>query len=269
MSASSAPGAGHGRLTTKDADEELARRFLTTVLGAPVTVHDKRSGRSTYDLQVRYPDGRRGAAEVVSTRTGKQTAQAHAVRAAGYTADSRLSCLWIAHVTPDAEIKRLKPALPQFLAELEQAGIQSLSRNRYYGPELRERLRRLHVSSCMALPATAAHPPGFYVLPEVTGVWVGDGEEIRLFCEQFLRDPAQADVQQKLTSADTDERHTVIITTPAQLQLHTAVDLGLTPGQAPSLPAWTDWLWVIASQELPARGCYWSRRHGWATAVLT
>jgi hypothetical protein len=268
VSAPPGPGAGSRRPTTKDADEELARRFLATVLNVPVTVHDKRSGHSAYDLQVRYPGGRRGAAEVVSTRIGKQAAQARAVRGAGYTPDGRLSSLWIAHVTLDAEINKLLPALPQFLAELDQAGIRSLSRNRYHGPELRERLRRLHVSSCTALPPTAAHPPGFYVLPEVTGAWVGDGEEIRLFCEQFLRDPAQADVQQKLASADTDERHSVIITTPAQIQLHTAVDLGLTPTQAPSLPAWTDWLWVIASQALPARGCYWSPAHGWATALL-
>jgi hypothetical protein len=166
------------------------------------------------------------------------------------------------HVKPDAEINKLKPTLPQFLAELERASIRNLSRNRYYGPELQERLRRLHVSSCTALPPTAAHPPGVYVLPEATGTWVGDGEEIRLFCERFLRDPAQADVQQKLASADTDERHAVIIATPGQLQLHTAVDLSLTPSHPPSLPAWTDWLWVIASQALPAPGCYWSHDDG-------
>lgn len=69
------------------------------------------------------------------------------------------------HVTPDARINKLKSALPQFLHEREQAGVLSLSRNRYYGPEMRKRLRRLHVSSCTALPPTAAHPSGFYVLP--------------------------------------------------------------------------------------------------------
>ena len=29
-----------------------------------------------------------------------------------------------------------------------------------------------------------------------------------------------------------------------------------------------NWLRVIASQDLPVRGCYWTRQHGWATAVL-
>ncbi len=89
-------------------------------------------------------------------------------------------------VPPETVIIRVRSALPEFLAELEQAGITDLSRNRYYGPEMHERLRRLHISSCMALPSTALHPPGFYVYPEATGTWVGNGEEIRLFCEKFL-----------------------------------------------------------------------------------
>jgi hypothetical protein len=40
-------------LSTKDADEELARLFLASVLRVPVTVHDRRSGHSTYDLEIR------------------------------------------------------------------------------------------------------------------------------------------------------------------------------------------------------------------------
>ena len=73
------PGKARGSLSTKDADEELAQLFLASVLRVPVTVHDRRSGHSTYDLEIRYPDGRRGAAEVVSTRTETQAAQPDAV----------------------------------------------------------------------------------------------------------------------------------------------------------------------------------------------
>jgi len=42
-----------GYLFTKDVDEELARLFLASALRAPVTVHDRRSGHSTYDLEIR------------------------------------------------------------------------------------------------------------------------------------------------------------------------------------------------------------------------
>lgn len=269
MSASAGPREGRGSLSTKDGDEELAQLFLASVLGVPVTVHDGRSGHSTYDLEIRYPDGRRGAAEVVSTRTKKQAAQLGAVRRAGYTVDRRLRHTWIARVPPETVIRQVRPALPGFLAELERVGIADLSRNRYYGPKMHEQLRSLHISSCMALPPTARHPPGFYVYPEATGTWVGDGEEIRLFCEEFLGDAAQADVLRKLAGSGADERHAVVIATHGQLGLHTAVDLRLTPSQAPDLDRCVDWLWVIASEDLPVRGCYWTRQRGWATAALT
>ena len=259
---------GAGRLSTKDADEELAQLFLASVLRVPVTVHDRRAGQSTYDLEIRYPDGRRGAAEVVSTRAKKQAAQLGAVRRAGYTADRRLRYTWVVRVPPEAVISQVLPGLSEFLAELEQAGITDLNRNRFYGLEMHERLRRLHVSSCLAYPPVAGRQPGFYVYPEATGAWVGDGEEIRLFCEEFLRDAAQADVLTKLASSEADERHAVVIATQGQLGLHTAVDLRLTPTQAPDLDRCINWLWVIASQDLPVRGCYWTRQQGWESAVL-
>jgi hypothetical protein len=63
--------------------------------------------------------------------------------------------------------------------------------------------------------------------------------------------------------------HPVVIATQSQLGLYTAVDLGLIPSHSPDLDNCVDWLWVIASQNLPARGCYWTLRYGWATAVLT
>src|ERR1700689_3243616 len=161
-----------GHHCTKDADEDLARLFLASVLRVPVTVHDQRSGHSMHDLEITYGDGRRGAAEVVSTRTAKQAAQQAAVRRSGYTTDKQVRHTWIARVSPDTVIKRVVPLLPEFLAELEQACITDLSRNRYYGPEMHARLRALHVTSALAYPPTTAHQPGFYVHPEATGAWV-------------------------------------------------------------------------------------------------
>ena len=38
------------------------------------------------------------------------------------------------------------------------------------------------------------------------------------------------------------------------------MDLRLTPSQAPDLDSCVDWLWVIASEDLAARGCYWTRQ---------
>jgi hypothetical protein len=256
------------RLSTKDADEELARLFLRSVLRVPVVVHDRRSGHSTYDLEIHYPDGRRGAAEVVSTRTQRQAAQLGAVHRVGYTEDQRLIHSWIVRVPPEAVISRILPVLPEFLADLERAGITDLDPNHSYGRKMHQRRRRLYISSCLAYPPTDAHLPGFYVYPEATAVWVGDGEQIRLSCEEFLADQAQADVLKKLAESKADERHAVIIATDGQLGLHTAVDLRLTPSQTPNIDMCIDWLWVIATQHPPVQGCYWERQSGWVTAMM-
>ena len=100
------------------ADEELAQLFLASVLRVPVTE-------------------------------------------AGSPARRSPSCCWL-HPgwTLEAHVGRTRPArgrdqpglpaLPEFLAELERATITDLSRNRYYGPEMDEQLRGLHISSCLA-----------------------------------------------------------------------------------------------------------------------
>lgn len=73
----SASGGGRRQAAspTKDGDEELAQLFLESVLGVPLRVHDKRAGRSAHGLEICYPGGMRGAAEVVSTRTARRWAQ--------------------------------------------------------------------------------------------------------------------------------------------------------------------------------------------------
>jgi hypothetical protein len=156
------PAAGGRRLSTKDADEDLARKFLEAVLHEPVTVHDTRSGHSTYDLEIRYADGRRGAAEVVSSREPAQEALLSEVTRIGYTHDARLTRRWTIHVMPDARLRKLHPLVPSFLAELELRGVDILDRNRYYGDEIHRTLQTLRIRSCMSHPPTTRHPPGFY-----------------------------------------------------------------------------------------------------------
>ena len=85
---------------------------------------------------------------------------------------------------------------------------------------------------------------------------------------EFLGHPDQSDVLQKLAASGADERHVVVIATQGQLGLHTAVDMGLASSQARTSAGGIDWLWVIVSQNLPVWGCYGTRQHGWATAVL-
>jgi hypothetical protein len=257
------------KLTTKDADEDLALRFLSSVLHAPVVVHDKRSGHSTYDLEIHYTDGHRGAVEVVSSRDREQSALLSEVRRIGYTRDKQLTRMWHVRVRPGTMIRQIYPLIPAFLAQLELSGISDLDQNRFYGIETYQLTRRLHIRSCLSYSPTAKHPPGFYLLPDAWASWVGDGEDIPRFSEEFLADERQSDVLRKLEESGLDERHVVIVVTTGQLGPHTAVDMRLLPTSSPDVADCVDWLWVIASQAPPVRACYWTRPGGWATAVLS
>jgi hypothetical protein len=104
-------------------------------------------------------------------------------------------------------------------------------------------------------PRGRAGGPGSSRWARATGTWVGDGEDIRSFCEQFSRDAAQADVLRKLAGSGADERHAVVMATDGQFGLHAAVDMGLTPSQTtPNLDGCIDSLWVMAFQAPPIRG---------------
>jgi len=127
----------------------------------------------------------------------------------------RESCCLIVSTT--TVISRVRAALPRFLAELERTGIADVDLNDdQESSAMRPRLRSIHVTSCLVYPIENGRPPGFYVHPEATDLWVGGGDEVRLFCEQFLRNEAQADVIGKLAKSEADERHAVVIATEDQ-----------------------------------------------------
>ena len=73
---------------------------------------------------------------------------------------------------------------------MELLGVGILDRNRYYGGEIHRSLESPRIRSCMSHPATASHPPGFYLLSDAWASWVGDGEDIRRYSEAFLADTA-------------------------------------------------------------------------------
>jgi hypothetical protein len=183
---------GMSRWTTKDADEELALQVLRLALGVLVLVHDDRAGHSTYDLEIQCSDGRRGAAEVVSTRDPDRTALCMAAGKRGYVKSDRLTRLWMAHVLPGTVIRQIEDEMHSLLIKLERVGIDKLSRTDRH--PLTATMTNLGIGSCWSAMPTAKHPSGFYIWPDVSASWVGDGDVVRRFCEEFLAEANQADV---------------------------------------------------------------------------
>jgi hypothetical protein len=254
---------GVSRWSTKDADEELALRVLRAALRVPVTVHDDRSGNSKYDLEIHYSDGRRGAAEVVSTCDKSRMSLIAAVAKRGYTKYDKLTRLWIVQVIPGTIIRDIASEMRSLLVRLEEAGIHQLT---WSGRgNLRTAMLSLGIDACWSQGPTEQHPPGFYVSPDAFGGWVGDGDSALRFCEEFLTDENQADVLAKLNQEPAEERHAVVILTTDQIGPYIAIDTGGLPTRPPELPWEVDWLWVIASKpQPPVRAIYWGPSGQWS-----
>jgi hypothetical protein len=172
----------------------------------------------------------------------------------------------MAHVLPGTVIRQIEDETHSLLIKLERIGIDKLSRTDRHS--LTVTMNNLGIGSCWSAMPTAKHPPGFYIWPDVSASWVGDGDVVRRFCEEFLAEANQADVLLKLDQAAADERHAVIILTVDQLGHHTAIDTDALPTTAPFLPPEVDWLWIIASKSPPVRAIYWRPGGPWSDVTL-
>ncbi len=211
--------------------------------------------------------GRTGAAEVVSTRDQARMSLTTVAGKRGYTRCSELTRLWVVSAFPGTNIHKNAKGIRALLVQLDQANTDRLSRADRH--PLTTSMLDLGIGSCRSSAPTAKHPPGFYVTPDAFAAWVGDGESVRKFCEDFLADEKEADVLAKLRGAEADERHAVIILTADELGPFTAIDSGALPTSAPVLPPEVDWLWAIASHSLPARAVLWRPGGPWSEVVLT
>lgn len=253
--------------STKDTDEEVATRVIQHALRVPVIRHDDRAGTSEYDLKILYLGGSTGAAEVVSTRDQDRMSLTKAAGKRGYTRCTELTRLWTIAAIPGTTIRKNAKSIRALLVELELAQLNQLSRADRH--PLTTVMLNLGVGSCWSSAPTPKHPAGFYVTPDAFAAWVGDGESVRKFCEEFLADEKEADVLAKLRRAKADERHAVMIITADALGPFTAIDGGALPTSPPVLPPEVDWLWAIVSHSLPARAIFWRPGGPWSEIAMT
>ncbi len=257
---------GHVGRSTKDADEELARLVLRTALDCRVERVDKRPLQGHHDLEIYYSDGRLGVGEVVSTRDPIWTELTDAVSGRSYSKRAELTYLWFVLIRPETSLKRIQSQVPSLLRQLENQGIDKVTRSGY--GDIQAMLKKLGIDSCSSCQPTAKHPPGFYLMSNVLAAWVGNGDGVMQFCEGFLANDSGRSKVDKLRRAEADEKHVVIILTTDQLGPHTAVDTGELPTHPPDLPQGLDWLWVIASKSPPIRTIYWSPAGQWSEVVV-
>lgn len=250
-------------LETKHGDELLARLVMRAVLGAPVIQHDDQSRQGMYDLVVNYPDRRRAAAEVVSTRDPDAMGLSAAAMKIGYVRWPELTKMWVIVADARARLKKLARAAPGLLAQLERDGVeQLLSFRDPWPPEL----RALGAARCWSHSPTQLHPPGFYLNPIPTGAIVGDGDDAVRACDEFWR--AIPDVPAKLLASGMTKRHAVVVVTVDWLGPFSSIESGALPKIAPTLPKGVDCLWMVTLKSPPIRAIYWLGDGVWRDTVL-
>jgi len=240
------------QLSIKAGDELLARVLLQHVLGAVVTQHDDGSAPSMYDLDIAYSDGKRAAAEVVSTRDARAMSLAAATQREIYTDVAALRSTWFVMMRPEAQVRTLRRAIPAVLTDLETRG---LSRVAYRSFESRQTgLADLGVAGCWSTPPSR-RPPGFYLLADWKFEWGGEGDDIVRRCEEFIQ--TVPDVAQKLRASGWPECHAIVVVTPDWVGPFGGIQHGPMPTLAPKLPAGISGLWLVTLRQPPIRALYW------------
>jgi hypothetical protein len=251
------------QLSIKSGDELLARILLQHVLDATVTQHDDGSAPSMYDLDIAYPDGRRAAAEVVSTRDAQAMSQAAATQRKVYTAVAALRSTWFVMMRPKAHVNKLRCKLPAMLADLER---REVSRVAYRSFESHQRgPADLGIAGCWRT-FQSRRPPGFYLLSDWKFEWGGDGDDIVRRCEEFIR--TVPDVTQKLKASGFSERHAIVVVTPDWVGPFGGIQHGPMPTLSPTLPAGISDVWLVTLRQPPIRALYW-RGDVWHEAKLS
>lgn len=169
-----------------------------------------------HDLDICFPDGRRGAVEVTAAADADAIEFWNLINSRGERwIEPELRGGWTVLALPTARAKRLRKELPTLLRMLEDRRVVELSANHN---DLEDGLG----SFARDLGIVHAHqggtdfPGSIYILPELTfeqsGGMVGEtGDLLADWISEYLAAPDQNDVRRKLARSGAEERHVFII----------------------------------------------------------
>jgi hypothetical protein len=230
-----------------------------------------------HDLDIRYGDGRLGAVEV--TAAADQDAIEFWNLICGGEDRWVVPDLvggWTVSAWPTARANRLQGELPAWLRTLERGGIAEVrvgSTDHEFDPilSMASDLGIVH-----AQQGPTSYPGSIYVLPELSfeqsGGMVGDsGDPLADWIGEFLMDPKQADVLEKLRRSDADERHAFVLvpgftSAPFSVAYLLLQDDAPLPNKAPSLPAEVSHVWAMSAWK-SGRVLCWSPDSGWRSGT--
>ena len=192
-------------------DEEWARRIVESHLGCEVYAHDDGTEPSMYDLRVGPHAAPELAIEVSAAVDEKRTQTWNTGPARGaWSID--VPGDWMLTLAPEAHIKTLRRALPEFLRDLRAAGVTSYAQFemiQWRHPMLYSRATAMGIAE-----ADQYEPNGIgtihFTMEGAGGPVDSDGFALPGWIGDFLRDDRRSDVLRKLGNASAPLREVFV-----------------------------------------------------------
>lgn len=246
--------------------------MIATHLGTEVVGHDDGSKDGMYDLEIRYPDGRRGAIEVVAAADPEAIQFWNLANGGGTRwVEKGISGGWAVECKPSTRVKDLRSQLPLLLKGYESLGITQFdSRRRTASHPLDEIAQCLGITH--AMQSSTDFPGSIYLMidlpAERTGTMVSENADAAAaWIGSFLKETRQQDVLSKLRASGVDERHAFVIFPGFSTAPYSVIDPLIRPNCLPptidpELPDEVTDVWMASTWSV-RRALFWSSIHGW------
>ena len=257
------------------AEEKVVAATITATLDVKVEQHDDGSQPGMHDLNIASANERLGAVEVTAAADPDSIQLWKLVNGRDERSIvPKLQGGWMLQLQPTARAKRLLKELPAFLEELETKGLTEIP-NQHRRQEVPEsvgaRARALGVVS--GSQSGMDFPGSIYLTIEqpserMGGVVDNTGSVIPGWLRDFLLDPHQADVLNKLARSGASERHAFILVPSFSIAPFGVVDMlwrdisDVIPTAPPDLPDQVTHVWLMAFWTIGS-GLRWSPDRGW------
>ena len=258
-----------GHVSRVRAEEEWARRILSSALDADVQIYDTGVAPSMYDLEITYSGGVKAAGEVVAAADSESIELWRVMNddsAERWQVDGLVGG-WSASLAPHARGKRVLAELPALCRRLENFRLKDI---RDSPDASHEFARSLGIRSLWQ--GGTDFPGSIYVLvdqpSERTGGMVPETlDPLAKWLGEFLEHEDRRDVRSKLAGSGLAERHAIVFVPGLSTAPYPVMDLLLrndapSTGAAPDLPKEITDVWAFSSWN-SGLAFHWSSAGGW------
>lgn len=252
-------------------EEEWARAMIRQALAVPVEQHDDGSQAGMYDLDILHNDQLPAAVEITAAADAAAIELWNLMNGDhGRWQVSGLRGGWMVTLDPKARANRLRRELPGLLIQLEHLEVREIRpRRRRTGP-LDGLARELGITD--ASQSDTRYPGSIYItlqLPaERSGGFLADtGNALAAWVGDFLRDPDQRDVREKLVRSGASERHAFVLlpgftAAPFSVSYLLMREGAPLPVERPQLPPEVTHVWAVSTWSTGV-GFRWCPDGGW------